>query len=185
MPDLDDISVGSGGDDISGGSSIDDISLIPPHIIINDPVTKESVESQLHTAMTTSQRLFIVAGVMDLTEHITVPSYKVNLIDGYDEWIDNNKVTHRDIVSKKAQGSFSIKFESLEEFQSFMIIMKDYKKQNGSYDCTVFCNNTLSTINTEMFIDFDAANVMPYIGSKDYDAIELTVTQRGNQYVRS
>ena len=179
----DDISVGTGGvtdlDDISV-IALDDIS----YISITDPVQKESVETQLQRAMTTSQRLFIVAGVMDLTEYITVPSYKVNLIDGYDEWTDNNKVTHRDIVSRKAQGSFSVKFETLEEFQSFILVMKNYKKQNGAYDCTVFCNNALTTINTEMFIDFDAANIMPYIGAKDYDAIELTVSQRTNQYIR-
>ena len=81
-------------------------------------------------------------------------------------------------------GSFQVKFETLEQFQTFMIVMKDYKKQNRAYDCSVFCNNMLSTYNIEMFIDFEAANVMPYIGAKDYDPIDITVEQRTNQYVR-
>ena len=144
-----------------------------------------SIASDVQAALTTPQRLFIVAGILDLTEHITVPSYQVNLLDGYEEWTDNNKVTHRDIVSQKAQGSFSLKFETLEEYLNFIATMKESKKQNGSYDCTVYCNNTLEAYNIEMFVDFEPANVMPYIGSKDYDAIEVTVTQRGNQYIRS
>ena len=135
--------------------------------------------------MTTPQRLFIVAGVYDLTEHITVPSYKVNLLDVYEEWTDNNKVTHQDVVAKKAQGSFSVHFETLEEYLTFIATMKEYKKSNRSYDCSVYCNNTLECYNIEMFVDYDPPNVMPFIGAKDYDAIEITVMQRTNQYIRN
>ena len=142
-----------------------------------------SIASDVQTAMTTPQRLFIVGGVLDLTEHITVPSYKVNLLDGYEEWTDNNKVTHRDIVSKKAQGSFSVHFEYLEEYLTFIATMKELKKSNGAYDCSVYCNNTLEAYNIEMFVDFEPANVMPFIGAKEYDAIEITVNQRTNMYV--
>lgn len=141
-----------------------------------------SIASDVQTAMTTPQRLFIVGGVLDLTEHITVPSYKVNLLDVYEEWTDNNKVTHNDVVAKKVQGSFSLHFEYLEEYLTFIATMKELKKQNRSYDCTVFCNNMLECYNIEMFVDFEPANVMPYIGAKEYDAIEITVNQRGNQY---
>lgn len=144
-----------------------------------------SIASDVQAALTTPQRLFIVAGILDLTEYITVPSYKVNLLDGYEEWTDNNKVTHRDTVSQKAQGSFSLKFETLEEYLNFIATMKASKKQNGSYDCTVYCNNTLEAYNIEMFVDFEPPNIMPYIGFKDYDPIEVTVTQRSNQYIRT
>ena len=150
-----------------------------------DSETRQSIAEQLNTALNTSQRLFIVNGTMDLTNYIVVPSYDVNLIDGYDEWSDMNKTDHRDTTSKKAEGSFSLHFQTLEEFQAFLIVMKDSKKRNGSYDCSVFCNNTLSCINVEMYVDFRPPNIMPYIGAKDYDPIEVTVKQRGNQYVRS
>lgn len=153
-------------------------------ILGNNEPERASIASQLQDAQT-PQRLFIVAGVMDLTNYIVVPSYQVNLQDGYEEWTDNNKVTHRDIVAKKAKGSFSVKFETVDEYMTFMIVMKDYKKQNGAYDCTVYCNNMLTTYNVEMFVDFDAADVMPFIGNKEYDAIEITVEQRSNQYIRS
>ena len=144
-----------------------------------------SIASDVQTALTTPQRLFIVGGVLDLTEYITVPSYKVNLRDVYEEWTDNNKTTHQDVVAKKVQGSFSVHFETLEEYLTFIATMKELKKQNRAYDCSVYCNNTLEAYNIEMFIDYDPPNVMPYIGIKDYDAIEIEVSQRGNQYVRS
>ena len=170
----------------------DDIVVVDDDVTVNDLIiagnntpAKQSIDEQLRTALTTSQRLFIVAGVMDLTNFIVVPSYQVNLQDGYEEWDDNNKVHHRDINSQKAKGTFQVKFFSVEEYQTFMIVMKDYKKQNGAYDCTVFCNNTLTTYNVEMFIDFEAANVMPYIGAQDYDPIDITVEQRSNLYIPS
>lgn len=144
-----------------------------------------SIASDVQTAMTTPLPLFIVAGTLDLTNHITVPSYKVNLQDVYEEWTDNNKTTHRDIVAKKVQGSFSVHFETLEEYLTFIATLKESKKQNGSYDCSVYCQNMLEAYNIEMFIDYDPPNVMPYVGVKDYDAIEIEVMQRGNQYVRS
>lgn len=127
--------------------------------------------------------LFIVNGTMDLTNLIEVPSYQVNLQDGYEEWTDNNKVTHRDIVSQKAMGTFSIKFETVDQYQAFMIYMANNKKQNGAYDCSVYLNNKLTAINVEMFVDYEAKDVMPFIGVKDYDALEITVEQRGNYYV--
>lgn len=130
-----------------------------------------------------SSPLFIVNGTMDLTNLIVVPSYNVNLQDGYEEWIDNNKVTHRDILSKKAMGTFSVKFETIDQYQAFMLYMANNKKQNGSYDCSVYLNNMLTAINTEMYIDFEAPDIMPFIGIKDCEPIEVTVEQRGNQYI--
>ena len=135
-------------------------------------------------ASQTSYPLFIVAGVMDLTNFIVVPSYQVNLQDVYEEWDDNNLVHHRDLKALKCKGSFQIKFETLEQFQAFMIVMKECKKSNRSYDCTVYCTNMLEPYTTEMFIDFDPPNVMPFIGAKDYDPIDITVEERANQYVR-
>ena len=155
---------------------------------IVDPVVpggneQNTIASQVSSALTTPLPLFIVAGVMDLTEFIEVPSYKVNLVDGYDEWTDNNKVTHRDITHKKAQGSFNLKFFDIEDFLRFIATMKTYKKQNGSYDCSVYCVNELSAINVEMFVDFDPPNIMPHLGVKDCETIDVTVTQRTNQYI--
>ena len=153
-------------------------------LITEDTQARQSIAQQLNTALNNPLPLFIIAGVLDLTQFIEVPTYKVNLKDGYEEWTDMNKTDHHDINSQKAEGTFSVKFETLEQFQTFLIVMKDCKKPNGSYDCSVYCTNTLSVINVEMYIDFDPANVMPYIGAKDYDSIEITVKQRGNQYIR-
>jgi hypothetical protein len=153
-------------------------------LVTDDLSTKESIAQQINTALNNPLPLFIIAGVLDLTQAIEVPTYRVNMKDGYDEWTDMNKVDHHDINKQKAEGTFSVKFQTLEEFQTFLIVMKDYKKSNGAYDCSVYCTNLLTTINAEMYIDFDPPNVMPYIGYKDYDSIEITVNQRTNQYIR-
>ncbi len=150
------------------------------NLLLNQDAT--NMEAMIN-GLPESSPLFIVNGTMDLTNFIVVPSYQVNLQDGYSEWTDNNKVTHRDIASKKAMGSFSLKFETLDQYRAFVLYMANNKKQNGSYDCTVYFNNTLSTATIEMYVDFELANVMPFVGLKDYEAIEVTVEQRGNQYV--
>lgn len=158
--------------------------IVSEHIVTENPTVRDSIAEQLNTALTTSQPLFIVAGVLDLTNFIEVPTYKVNLLDGYEEWTDMNKVTHHDMNAQKLDGTFSLKFHTIEDFETFMIVMKDYKKQNRSYDCSVYAVNMLRTYNVEMFVDFDPPNIMPYFGVKDTDTIEVTVHQRGNQYTR-
>ena len=98
---------------------------VPEGLVIlgNDTPERRSISEQLAETLETPQRLFIIAGVMDLTNYIVVPSYQVNLQDVYDEWDDNNKVHHRDLTALKIKGSFQVKFETLEEFQTFMIVM--------------------------------------------------------------
>ncbi len=143
-----------------------------------------SVETEIQNALTQPHRLFIINGVLDITENIIVPSYRVNLNDKYDEWKDNNKYTHRDITAKKIEGKFELLFNTEEEYFRFMAVTKESKKSNGSYDCSVYCNNTMEVITCEMYIDFEPINIVPYIGlKKDYEKLTVTVEQRGNQYV--
>lgn len=131
------------------------------------------------------QRLFIVAGMMDLTSFIEVPSYQVNLREGYNGWTDSNFTEHRDKAYEKVAGSFRIRFETVDQFQAFMVVMDNNKNDDGSIDCTVFLNNKLTTITTALFVDFEAANIMPLIETGQFDGIDITVVQRGNNYVRS
>lgn len=149
----------------------------------------DMLTGQAATAMTNAldalntSPLFILNGTMDITSLIVVPSYRVNLEDVYEEWTDSNKLTHRDITAKKAKGNFEITFQNVDQYQAFMMHLRNNKKQNGSYDCSVYLNNMLEAINTEMYIDFAPENVMPIIGVKEYKHIEVTVEQRGNQYI--
>lgn len=149
----------------------------------------DMLTGQAATAMTNvldalnASPLFIINGTMDITSLIVVPSYRVNLEDVYEEWTDSNKLTHRDITAKKAKGNFEMIFQNVDQYQAFMMYLRNNKKQNGSYNCSVYLNNMLEAINTEMYIDFAPENIMPIIGVKEYRNIEVTVEQRGNQYI--
>lgn len=143
-----------------------------------------SVETEIQNALTQPHRLYIINGILDITENIVLPRYKVNLIDKFDEWVDNNKITHRDIFAKKVEGNFELLFHTKEEYFRFMAVTKESKKSNGSYDCSVYCNNIMEVITCEMYMDFEVINVVPYIGlTKDYEKLSVDVSQRGNQYV--
>lgn len=129
------------------------------------------------------QSLFIVAGIMDLTNFIKLePGYKVNLEDGYDSWTDSNFTVHRNLAYQKINGTFTLWFETVEQFQTFLVVMNEVRKQDGSYPCTAYCVNKLESYTTDLFVDFDPTNVMPLIETKQYDGLEITVSQRGNLY---
>lgn len=149
-----------------------------------DTLLLDPVESAVSEALTTPLPLYIIAGVLDITSFISVPSYKVNLLDRYEEWTDSNKIVHRDLVAKKIEGTFDLFFSNPEDFYRFMATVKEYKKQNTSIDCTVYCVNAMEAITCEMYMDFEPSDTIPYIGlSKDYEKLTVTVLQRGNQYI--
>ena len=158
---------------------------MPDELISEEPLVETNTISGLvQQALTEPHSLFIINTILDITENISVPSYKVNLLDGYDEWTDSNKITHRDITHKKVEGTFDMIFLTQESFLSFLAALKLYKKQNGSYDCSVYCVNHMGVINGEMFIDVEPADILPYLGEyKEYEKLTVTVKQRGNQYI--
>lgn len=143
-----------------------------------------SVASDVQNALTEPHSLFIVDGVLDLTGNISVPSYKVNALYGYDEWTDMNKTIHRDANSKRAEGTFDMVFQSPEEFLTFLATMKEYRRSNLTHYCSVYCVNDMEVINAEMYVDYDPSDILPYLGQyKEYEKLTVTIKQRGSTYV--
>ena len=143
-----------------------------------------SIAQDVQNALTVPHRLFIINGTLDLTENISVPSYKVNAVYGYEEWTDMNKTIHRDTNSKKVEGTFDMVFQSPEEFLTFLATMKEYRQSNGSYYCSAYCVNDMSVVNADMYVDFEPSDILPYLGEyKEYEKLTVTVKQRGNSYI--
>ena len=145
-----------------------------------------TLQPYIDAALTTPHRLFIIAGDLDLTENISVPSYKVNLVDKYDEWTDNNKVDHHDIHSRKIEGTFDLVFHAPEEYFALMAALKVHKNSRGAYDCSVYCNNDMAVYTVEMFIETEPADIVPFLGQyKEYEKLTVNVKQRTNLYIPS
>lgn len=116
---------------------------------------------------------------IDYTNRIVVPSYKVSDMPVSTEWTDSNWTTHRITHARKASGTFTLKFQSPEEFQNFMTIVNSLTRKDGTIRCSLYMNN-LNGVKEDIFVylDFDAANTMPYMGTKDYDGFDVTVKER-------
>lgn len=121
-------------------------------------------------------------GAYDLTEHIVVPTYKVNDLPEYEEWKDANYTIHREIVRTKIQGSFTVKFSSLSEYEEFLQAVENNTVDDGSTSATVYSHNKVHddqgiVRTTYVFMDFDPVDALPVQGSDD-SSFEITITER-------
>ena len=123
-------------------------------------------------------RLFKM-GDYDLTERITLPSYKVNGINQYEEWKDADYTLHREITRNQIKGTFTVKFYSVDEYEEFLEALADATQEDGSVEAEVYMHNLRQVRSTYVFLEFDPKNTLPNINmGKDYDGFDITVTER-------
>lgn len=121
-------------------------------------------------------QLFNINGT-DLTRFIMVPSYKVNEFNIGEEWTDANESDHRDIVRTRVQGSFTLKFHTEDEYWDFMDLVNNNKTSGDYLLVTLFLNNKNKVVSKNIFIDFEAANTLPYFGIKEYSGFDVTIKE--------
>lgn len=130
----------------------------------------------------TSSRMFIIHGdnnfTLDLTQNIVVPTYKVSRQPVYEEWQDSNWTTHRDVVKKAAEGTFTLKFMDVLDYEAFENAIESYTETDGSINVDLYLNKTRELVNTNVFIEYDPVDNLPFYGVKDYDGIEITIKER-------
>ena len=123
-------------------------------------------------------RLFKM-GDYDLTERITLPSYKVNGINQYEEWKDADYTLHREITRNQIKGTFTVKFYSVDEYEEFLEALADATQEDGSVEAEVYMHNLRQVRSTYVFLEFDPKNTLPNINmGKDYDGFDITITER-------
>ena len=67
-------------------------------------------------------------GYVDFTDCITLPSYDVNREDVTESWDDANYDQHILVPSKKIKGKFSMLFNSMERYTTFMNLIAEAKE---------------------------------------------------------
>lgn len=121
--------------------------------------------------------LFVINGA-DLTSFITVPSYIVNSHDIYEEYSDGNYKFRRKVIRTRITGKFSMKFSDKYDFQQVLAKFKSEKDSEGAITATVYVVNTQEVKTSKFFIDFEAADIMPFLGVKDTDALEVMIEEQ-------
>ena len=125
-------------------------------------------------------QLFSINGT-DFTEHITVPSYKVNEFDISDDWEDGNRRKHKNIVRTQIKGTFTLKFTEISDFNNFFSVVNTNKIRSGEYSgaCLVslFVQNKNEVKSTYVFISADPADTLPLFSSPSYEGFDVTVEE--------
>lgn len=121
--------------------------------------------------------LFIL-GYHDYTKNIKMPTYSVNRLDVYNEWKDANGLNHRDVYRTSVEGSFTLWFDDMMEYEKFINDLKTFKNIDGSYRLTVYINNLLDSCSNDFYLDYSPANELPYMGSKTHDGCSVSIKEK-------
>lgn len=145
----------------------------------------------------TSTKLFKI-GSRDYTSFIKVPTYKVNEIDTEDTWEDANGVKHTVFIHKHLSGSFTLLFDTHDQYKQFLDDLYNNKfmptsaayaenTTNTYQNMSFFVNNqnhigeqalveNWTVIPDRVILKFEPINELPYYGTwKERQGIDVTV----------
>lgn len=125
---------------------------------------------------TNEHSLFIVNGV-DITQNITVPSYKVNEFSVSSEWNDANEVTHKDVIRKRVKGSFTVLFDNPTDYTNFLQLIDENTTPGDYVIATVYLNNKNRVVTRNFFINMEPQNEMPFMGRKELDGFDIDIEE--------
>jgi len=122
----------------------------------------------------------LVIGNEDFTQHIKVPSYKVNREPVYQEWSNLNYKTRRDISRTRIEGNFTLLYDDPSELDHFFDTVNAAKALSGdeSITMTVYVNNLHTTATIVAFIKYTPANEKPLFGREQVSGFEVTIKEK-------
>lgn len=124
-----------------------------------------------------SSELFKI-GTIDFTRFITVPNYEVNQLPVYKEWTDANHVSHHRKIRDRVEGSLTLKFFTVEDYELFIRTVEENTTEDGYITATFYLNNKLRAYSGNFYFDFEPQNTLPFMGYKNYDGFELEISER-------
>ena len=117
-------------------------------------------------------------GDADFTRFIMVPSYIVNSHDIYEEYSDGNYKFRRKKIRDRITGKFSMKFSDSYSFSQVLAKFNSEKDSDGAITATVYVVNTQTVKTSKFYVEFEAADIIPFLGVKDTDALEVTIEEQ-------
>ena len=97
-------------------------------------------------------------GGTDLTDYIDIQTYDVNNTEEYTEWIDANRIKHRDVLRTRLSGSFKLGFRSTAQVATFLSVLSTNIQSGSYYHASVFSNDDNQLHTADIFLD-DVATI--------------------------
>lgn len=117
---------------------------------------------------------------LDLTRYIPMSKYDVNNVVNYKEWKDSNYKVHRRRTDEKAEGEFTLRFPSVNEYAHFVSVLNEFKDQDdGSVRAVVWLTNEFKTRDMNVFLDFEPQNDLPLLADNKSEGFPVELTERG------
>lgn len=115
----------------------------------------------------------------DLTRHIPVGSYDVNMNEEFEEWTDSNYDIHRKLLRNRIEGTFGIKFNSIAEYESFLNILALAKITTGQnyIEMNMFVTNKGQTYTKKFYYEFSPKNDLPNMAHGNSEAFSFTIKE--------
>lgn len=122
-------------------------------------------------------QLFVLNGV-DYTQHIVVPSYKVQREPVTKTWEDATYSNHVDFIRWRIKGTFRIYFETVEEFDHFLNELTNMRDTDYYTRAKFYDNDTRQLVDSRYIIKFTFANDKPYYGIKKHDGYDIQIEEQ-------
>lgn len=122
----------------------------------------------------------LVIGGINFTQHIKVPSYKVNKTEVFKEWENLNHVKRKDFERYKVMGSFTLLYDNETELNQFLDTVKNLKAQSrdSSIPITVYLNDQHTTATITAYVKYTLANEKPYFGRSKVSGFEVSIEEK-------
>ena len=124
-------------------------------------------------------QLFVVGG-KDFTNHITVPSYKVNKEPVTETWTDANYVDHSEVIRTRISGNFKLLYDDVSELDEFFDTIEAAKaaSDDGTVTATLYLNNKHTVETAVVKVSYSPANEKPNFGREKLSGFEVTIKER-------
>ena len=119
-------------------------------------------------------------GSLDVTPFIVLNTYNVSSQPVYDEWTDGNCHTRRSVKRRRLEGSFSVKFFKVADYQNFLLAVEQQRAEGFDYITVNAYDNKSRSVKTSVnvYLDYEMPDLEPSVGYSFNEEVEITVTER-------
>ena len=120
-----------------------------------------------------------VTKTYDLSKHIPMGTYNVNVLEEFEEWTDSNYDIHRRLLRNRVEGTFDLLFKSISDYEDFLTVLTKAKTTTGQnyIEMDAFCTNKGASYNKKFYFEFAPTNDLPNMADSKNDAFTMTIKE--------
>lgn len=127
--------------------------------------------------MADTKIMFAINGT-NYSNRVVGTGYAVQTNDEYNSWKDANGKDHDSIYRTRVEGKFSMKFLSIEEYNTFLDTLALAKRNDRTYPIQVYDNKKHQTVSIDAFIDFTPSRYRMPNWADNMEQIEVTIREQ-------